>query len=858
MAADLVKTVIGVGFKIKGMLEKHRGNNKECSKICDFVDTLAGDLKSLQGAPIMNNPGVRAAMERLKDALESTEMEALKCLGNNAALKAFKADDIARNLDGLRQDISEKIFAVVLLTSISTNSQLHKIDGKMDQNFNSLEHKLDTNFAATYALLMPLERKVEGLVQQLSRRDSTDHTSNNNKTETKKTGLTNYSWSELEAAIASPNEYIGGGFSSYVYQGKLENETVAIKKFHKLDARIKEGFVRELKLMLKLQHQHIVKLLGYCYEDNASLVQEGNDIRVEENHHVAFINDFGKAVELGCDPNEISLDLTNLPGMAGYMAPELSSKEHTASTKSDVYSFGVILLETISLMCTTSENGRPKGHQDWAKRMEESELKDLFDPKQVIGEVQLMLATRCVLVGLLCSLPDPAGRPTMQTVLDTLAASHTEDKENTNVASSSSSPSSRDDKCLTYEMMLVDSKNSFAREDKERRYEVLTDDKIQDRQEKAKARIRDLLSIPLGVAEVLLRHCHWTPHRVQEGWFENGEAFRNAVGLPSLSSDVSRPKVLTHSKLMCKTCLFDSSADASWMILRSAGCSHYYCDGCWRRCIHAAVEAGAQCLLLRCPHPSCQVPVTRDLVEMVADGAAKQQYYWYALCSYVDDSGSRIRWCPGCSSCAIEFSLGASDSMDVVCECKHRFCWSCGEEPHHPVSCDMARAWLYKNKSEDSLDNSSDRYHYQLWVVSQASLHKALEDMDELKDSWLENMAAELGIQVTDLDFLTRAYEEIAECWHVIRWVHAYGYFLDPECDENKYVWFSHLQEQASMSLGRLHAFAEEERVKLCAAEVEAISEMYSAFKTKLMDLTRETRQDFEELVKAVQTDFQD
>lgn len=50
------------------------------------------------------------------------------------------------------------------------------------------------------------------------------------------------------------------------------------------------------------------------------------------------------------------------------MAPELSLDKPTASTKSDVYSFGVILLETISLMCATSQKGRPRDPEEWVSR----------------------------------------------------------------------------------------------------------------------------------------------------------------------------------------------------------------------------------------------------------------------------------------------------------------------------------------------------------------------------------------------------------------------------------------------------------------------------------------------------------
>jgi hypothetical protein len=71
-------------------------------------------------------------------------------------------------------------------------------------------------------------------------------------------------------------------------------------------------------------------------------------------------------------------------------------------------------------------------------RTQGTELRDLFDTRLVDGELQLMAATRCVLVGLMCCLPDPAGRPSMQQVVEMLASSCEEQKDSTNTASSSS------------------------------------------------------------------------------------------------------------------------------------------------------------------------------------------------------------------------------------------------------------------------------------------------------------------------------------------------------------------------------------------------------------------------------------
>ncbi|XP_066338526.1 uncharacterized protein [Miscanthus floridulus] len=892
---DLVMTTIGVVVKIKGVLEKFRRNNDECGMIYGLVDTVGRDLMLLRDAPIMEDATVRPVMERLKCTLERTAAEAIKCQTSCALVRFFRTDDVAAKLDQLRQDISEKMLGLVLATSVSTNTLVQGIGRRMDQNFELMHQEMHKIiYAALAALLQPLQSKLE-LSEQRTADHTTEDARNKNRRETEKTGLIKYSWSALEASLAS-NEEIGGGHISTVYKGELNKISVAIKKFGNVNLPARERFVDELRLVSKLQHGNVIEILGHCYEYSESLVQEGNDIRVDGNGHLGFvsrympnqslvriiklgnqpidwpslfrliqgiakgvhylheqrvvhldlkpktilldhdmtpkINDFGTARELGPSGDNITLDVENIPGTKGYMAPELSLAGPTASTKSDVYSFGVILLETISLMCATSEKGRPRDAKEWLDRTQGTELRDLFDTRLVDGELQQMVATRCVLVGLMCCLPDPAGRPSMQQVVDMLAGSCAEQNGSTNIASSSNT-------------------GTRARDMEGIRYNVLTQDDLRVRLEVDTHKVGELLSITPGLAAVLLRHCQWRPERVQGAWFDNGEAFRVDVGLPSSEDDVSGPRVLTGRTPNCQC--FDGSAGRP---SRSSGCSHYFCDECWRRYIRVAMDdEGPRCLPLRCPHQYCAVPVVRELVvDVVHDADADTmlaQYDRFMLLSYVDDSGGRIQWCHGrgCSR-AVEF-LGSSDgddsaSTDVFCECRHGFCWTCGKEPHRPVSCDAARAWVDENRPpQASLDDQL--------------LEKALRDMDDLKSSWLENMATDLGIEVTDLDFVTQAYEEIAECRRRIRWVHAYGsYYLDPERDRNKCELFGCLLKEAKDSLDSLQLCADKERLTLCTTEVVAIAETYSASKKTVMDHTRETRQHFDNLVKAAETHFQD
>ena len=121
-------------------------------------------------------------------------------------------------------------------------------------------------------------------------------------------------------------------------------------------------------------------------------------------------------------------------------------------------------------------------------------------------------------------------------------------------------------------------------------------------------------------------------------------------------------------------------------------------------------------------------------------------------------------------------------------------------------------------------------------------------------------MAAALEVLAADLGFLTRAYELVADGRRVMRWVYAYGYFLDPERDAAKRGLFDHLQGDANRSLERLHGCAEGERKELCATAMGAspaeIARRYRSYKKKLENLTEVTRRYFENLVKAFETDL--
>ncbi|CAN6373431.1 unnamed protein product [Urochloa humidicola] len=463
----------------------------------------------------------------------------------------------------------------------------------------------------------------------------------------------------------------------------------------------------------------------------------------------------------------------------------------------------------------------------------------------------------------------------------------------------------------------------------EKPYVNLTEDEIFQLQAKDTANIAEVLSISPAFAAFLLRQYKWMPTNLQDDWFSDECRVRAAAGLPTDGGAAPVATTLSTSSIICNICFDTFPAGRT----RSSACgAHFYCKECWRGYVGTAVADGASCLSLRCPDPSCPAPVVGDLVSVVATAGDTKRYANFALRSYVEESGGRIKWCPGAGCArAVRFVVGGDNATttEMLCECGHAFCWGFGEEAHRPVSCGMVQAWLAKNKSDSETANwvlantklcpncrkaieknqgcnhmrcvcghnfcwlclkvgcncgvydqeaaaprkagkeaararrartSLDRYlfHYERWAGNLRSLQKAKQDMEELERSELEGMAAMVGRPVMELAFLTDAYKQVVYGRRVLRWAHAYGYYLDPETDGTKRQLFDFLQGQANQSLERLHEAAELEKKNVFWSEGDAVdvATRFKDYKQKMLPLTAVTRTFMDNLVKAFETDL--
>lgn len=214
-----------------------------------------------------------------------------------------------------------------------------------------------------------------------------------------------FTYEELERATSGFKEesQVGKGSFSCVFKGVLKNGTVvAVKRAIMSSDKQKNSkeFRTELDLLSRLNHAHLLNLLGYCEEGGERLLVyefmahgslhqhlhgknkalkerldwvrrvtiavqaargieylhgyacppvihrdiKSSNILIDEEHN-ARVADFGLSL-LG--PVDSGSPLAELPaGTLGYLDPEYY-RLHYLTTKSDVYSFGVLLLEILS------------------------------------------------------------------------------------------------------------------------------------------------------------------------------------------------------------------------------------------------------------------------------------------------------------------------------------------------------------------------------------------------------------------------------------------------------------------------------------------------------------------------------
>ncbi|EMS49522.1 G-type lectin S-receptor-like serine/threonine-protein kinase SD2-5 [Triticum urartu] len=279
-----------------------------------------------------------------------------------------------------------------------------------------------------------------------------------------------FSFQKLRECTQGFNKKLGeGGFGS-VYEGKLGEERVAVKRLESARQGKKE-FLAEVETIGSIEHINLVRLIGFCAEKSQRLLvyeymprgsldrwihYRHNNAPLEWCTRCRIILDIAKGLcylheecrrkiaHLDIKPQNILLDekfnakvadfglsklidrdqskvMTVMRGTPGYLAPEWLTSQITE--KVDVYSFGVVVMELISGR-KNIDNSLPEASSNLINllrgKARDNQLSDLIDKhsEDMLSHQEQVI--QMMKLAMWCLLNDGCQRPSMSTVIKVL------------------------------------------------------------------------------------------------------------------------------------------------------------------------------------------------------------------------------------------------------------------------------------------------------------------------------------------------------------------------------------------------------------------------------------------------------
>ncbi|MCO5594955.1 hypothetical protein L7F22_048992 [Adiantum nelumboides] len=293
-----------------------------------------------------------------------------------------------------------------------------------------------------------------------------------------------FSFLDLKSATRNfrPDSLLGEGGFGCVYKGWIDERgggpvkpgtglTVAVKTLNHRGLQGHKEWLAEVTYLGQLRHPNLVKLIGFCIEDDKRLlVYEFMPRGSLENHlfrmaasplswntrikialgaakgveflhsretpviyrdfktsnilldgdYMSKLSDFGLAKD-GPEEGKSHVS-TRVMGTYGYAAPEYVMTGHLSS-KSDVYSFGVVLLELLTGK-RSMDKTRPNGEQNlaaWARPYlnGRARILEIIDPR-LESNYSVKGALKAGQLALVCLSRDPKVRPSMGHIVGVL------------------------------------------------------------------------------------------------------------------------------------------------------------------------------------------------------------------------------------------------------------------------------------------------------------------------------------------------------------------------------------------------------------------------------------------------------
>jgi len=246
-------------------------------------------------------------------------------------------------------------------------------------------------------------------------------------------------------------------------------------------------------------------------------------------------------------------------------------------------------------------------------------------------------------------------------------------------------------------------------------YVILGKIEITQRQKDVLDQVVDTLELAVSRAVMLLRVYDWQADECIQAYKENPVAALKKAGVSEeeLKKDQEAKEGKTEEKttdqkekeklpFYCESCMTETDWKDTFSL---EGCSHRYCNDCWKGWCDAAFDKGQECVFTECifgnGKTKCHELLPPETIKKHLDVKKQDKFQEWLNISYVKTS-KNVKWCPrpGCDK-AVEYKR--KGMKKVVCACGYSFCFGCGQEDHEPAPCDGVKDWLKKCNAESDI-----------------------------------------------------------------------------------------------------------------------------------------------------------
>ncbi|PUZ45757.1 hypothetical protein GQ55_8G250400 [Panicum hallii var. hallii] len=262
-----VEKIVKIGLKIKEAVDKARHNEEDCREITRRVLRFSAILSQLQQTgTVADSPAMAGALKDLEETLQRALELVTACQERSTIRRLVAAGDLSKQLRRVKDDILNKVMLASFAINAHTTIVLLTIQAgghppPRQQQADAGLTDISTSIHSTEDARSDLNGE-ENIVL-----------TGNDPPFAPLVVLKNFSLSELKDAI-NGGTIIGEGGSFKVYKGVLmDGNVVAIKTFKQPHPFLGGKHIHDqLLLASKLQHQSIVKILGYGHGSGASSV----------------------------------------------------------------------------------------------------------------------------------------------------------------------------------------------------------------------------------------------------------------------------------------------------------------------------------------------------------------------------------------------------------------------------------------------------------------------------------------------------------------------------------------------------------------------------------------------------------